>query len=334
MIIDVHAHFVPQSAINELSRRGSDFGIDLVESEPGCHCCRFPSGAQVRPFFDSLSNVNQRVDEMAKMGIDHQILTIWTDIFGYELAPSRGENWHRMLNDTLGELCSVNPGKFSWMASGALQDAAVASRELERSMKDGAVGGVIAAHIEGRNLGECDLDEFWETCVKLNAPIFIHPANPVPALRERKFSLSQIVAYTTDTSLTVGSLISAGVLDRYPKLKLILSHGGGGLPWLIGRFDRMYDATPQSGTGTVCLNPPSNYLMQMYYDTILHSGPGLRYLRDLVGIEKILIGTDAPFPPGDYDPVTSLRSALFFDEDIKKIGEENPLNLFGANHFV
>jgi len=334
MTIDVHAHFVPRSSIEELSRRGGDFGIDLLETEPGCHCCRFPSGAQVRPFFDSLSDVPARLGEMEGMGVDRQVLTIWTDIFGYELPADKGDQWHRMLNDTLGEMCAETPDRFSWMASGALQDASKAARELERGMAAGAIGGIVAAHVDGQNLGECDLDDYWAACVELNAPVFIHPVNPVPSPRERKFALSQVVAYTTDTSLTVGSLISTGVLDRFPDLQLILSHGGGGLPWLIGRFDRMYEAAPSKVTGTVCDHPPSDYLTRMYYDTILHSGPALRYLRDLVGIEKMLIGTDAPFPPGDYDPLGTLRAAAFSEEDIQKIGEKNPRTLFGENRFA
>ena len=329
MIVDVHAHFVPKAAINELSKRGCEFDIDLIETEPGCHCCRFPSGLQVRPFFESLSDVPARIAEMAQIGIDRQILTIWTDIFGYELSPTKGYQCHQILNDTLGELCVLNPEKFSWMASGALQNAELAAQELERAMKFGAVGGVVAAHINGKNLGECDLDEYWATCVKLRAPVFIHPVNPVPSPRECNFSLSQIVAYTSDTSLTVGSLISAGVLDRFPDLKLILSHGGGGLPWLIGRFDRMYQASSSKITGTICKHTPSSYLERMYYDTILHSGIGLQYLRETVGIDRMLIGTDAPFPPGDPNPLGTLRASKFSHEDIITIAETNPQKLFG-----
>ncbi|MBB43926.1 MAG: hypothetical protein CMM44_09215 [Rhodospirillaceae bacterium] len=334
MIVDVHAHFVPKSAINELSKRGCEFDINLIETEPGCYCCRFPSGLQVRPFFESLSDVSTRIAEMDQIGIDRQVLTIWTDIFGYELSPTKGHQWHQILNDTLGELCVSHSDKFSWMASGALQNAGLAAQELERAMKFGAIGGVVAAHIDGKNLGECDLDEYWATCVKLKAPVFIHPVNPVPSIRERKFSLSQIVAYTSDTSLTVGSLISAGVLDKFPDLKLILSHGGGGLPWLIGRFDRMYQASSPKMTGTICKHTPSSYLKRMYYDTILHSDIALQYLRQTVGIDQMVIGTDAPFPPGDPDPLGILQKSKFSEEEIITIGEINPKKLFGESSLV
>jgi len=331
MPIDVHAHFVPPDILDTLSAKGTDYGVDLVETEPGCHCCRFESGMQIRPFFQTLLDVDLRLADMERQGIDRQVLTLWTDIFGYDLPPAKGAAWHGLLNDSLARLCDANAGRFSWMASGPLQDAALAARELERGMAAGAIGAIVAAHVAGRNLGECDLDEFWAACVELGAPVFIHPAQPVAPERARRFALNQICAYTNDTTLTVGSMISAGVMDRHPGLQLILSHGGGALPYLIGRFDRMYRAADPKLTGTVAEQAPSAYLERFHYDTILHHGPALRYLRDLVGVERMLLGTDVPFPPGDPDPLATLRQAEFSETEIDRIAETNPRTLFNLN---
>ncbi len=161
------------------------------------------------------------------------------------------------------------------------------------------------------------------------APVFIHPTQAAPPPRTRRFSLAQICGYTYDTTLTVGSMISAGVIDRYPGLELILSHGGGALPYLIGRFDRMHAAADRSVTGNVARRPPSAYLPGFHYDTILHDGPALRYLRDLVGVERMLLGSDVPFPPGDPDPLATLRAAEFSEAEIDRIAEVNPRALFG-----
>jgi len=329
MIIDVHAHFVPPSVIETLAARGADFGIDLVETEPGCHCCQFPSGMRIRPFFESLTNVDLRLADMDRQTIDRQVLTLWADIFGYELPPDKGAAWHGTMNDCLARLCGQNPERFSWMGSGPLQDAARAARELERSMREGAIGTMVAAHVNGRNLGECNLDEFWAACVELGAPVFIHPVQPNAPARAERYALNQIVAYTNDTTLTVGSLISAGVLDRFPALQLILSHGGGSVPFLIGRFDRMHLAADHGFTGVVAAEKPSAYLTRFHYDTILHHGPALRYLRDLVGAGRMVLGTDAPFPPGDPDALGSLRAAGFPESEITQIAEINPKALFG-----
>ncbi len=328
-VIDVHAHLVPPDVIDTLADRGRDFGVDLVETEPGCHCCRFESGMQIRTFFETLTNADIRLGEMDRQSVDRAILSIWTDIFGYDLPADKGAMWHTALNDSMARLCDAHADRFSWLASGALQDASIAARELERGMKDGAVGAIVAAHIDGRNLGECDLDEYWAACVELNAPVFIHPAQPVAPPRAGKFALNQIVAYTNDTTLTVGSLISAGVMDRFPDLELILSHGGGSVPFLIGRFDRMHRAADGKMTGNVAENAPSDYLKRFHYDTILHHGPALNYLRDLVGIDRLVLGTDLPFPPGDPDPLTTLRDAGFNTGEIERIVATNPKALFG-----
>ncbi len=327
-VIDVHAHFVPPDVLETLNDRGRDFGIDLVETQPGCHCCRFESGMQIRPFFDTLMNTGHRLRQMDEQGVDREVLSIWTDIFGYDLPAAKGALWHTALNDSLTRLCDAHAERFSWLASGALQDASLAARELERGMKAGAVGAIIASHIDGKNLGECALDEYWAACVELGAPVFIHPAQPIAPPRAERFALNQIVAYTNDTTLTVGSLISAGVMDRFPGLEFILSHGGGSVPFLIGRFDRMHRAADPTATGNVAQQTPSSYLTRFHYDTILHHGPALNYLRDLVGVDRMLLGTDLPFPPGDPDPLYSLRDAGFDAADIERIVDTNPNALF------
>ncbi len=331
MIVDVHAHFVPPSMLEGLEDRGREFGVSLIEMEPGCPCCSFETGLTVRPFFETILDVDKRLAEMDRQQVDREILTLWADVFCYDLPADKGNAWHRHMNEHLARLAEATPERFSWMASGAMQDPAGAARELERCMKAGAVGAMTATEICGDNLGERDLDEFWAACVDLGAPVFLHPAQPEAPARAGKYALNQVCAYTYDTTLSIGSLISAGVLDRFPDLQLILSHGGGTLPWLIGRFDRMYRAAPQAVTKTVAAEAPSAYLPRLWYDTILHDGDALRYLAAKVGHDRLLLGTDLPFPPGDPDPLASLRYAGFDETEIRQIAEIGPLTLFGLS---
>ena len=329
MIVDVHAHFVPPSMLEELDSRGRDFGVELAGREPGCAQCRFETGLEIRPFFKGLLDLDGRLSEMEAQGVDREILTLWADLFAYDLPPGKGAAWHRHMNDHLARLAEAHPDRFSWMASGAMQDPASAARELERCMKAGAVGAILATELRGRNLGECDLDEFWAACVALGAPVFLHPSQPVAPARARRFSLNQICAYTYDTTLTVGSLIGSGVLDRFADLRLILSHGGGLFPWLAGRFDRMHRAVPAESAGRTAREAPSAYIGRLHYDTILHDGPALRFLAERAGIGQLLLGSDLPFPPGDPAPLDSLRSAGFAEGDVLRIARDNPASLFG-----
>jgi aminocarboxymuconate-semialdehyde decarboxylase len=171
------------------------------------------------------------------------------------------------------------------------------------------------------------MDEYWAAAVALDLPVFLHPAQPAPLPRTAKFALNQIVQYTYDTTLTLGSLISAGVLDRHPKLRLIVSHGGGALPYLIGRFDLMHERADKA-QGIVAAAKPSSYLRRMWYDTIVHDAQALRYLASRVQIDRIVLGSDDSFPPADRDPLASLRAAGFEPAEIRRIADENPRELF------
>jgi aminocarboxymuconate-semialdehyde decarboxylase len=329
MPTDVHAHYVPPKVLDVLEREGARYGVAVAAHEPTCQkCLRFEYGLQVRPFFAKLVEPPaSRLESMQRTGIDRQVLSVWTDIFGYALPATKGAAWHRLLNDLLAELCAAHPKSFSWLASGALPDAAGAARELERAVKAGAVGAVAATHVEGENLGELALDEYWAAAVALDVPVFLHPAQPSPLARTRMFALNQIVQYTFDTTLALGSLVSSGLLDRFPGLRLIVSHGGGALPYLIGRFDVMHGRADKA-QGIVAAAKPSAYLRRFWYDTIVHDAPALRYLASRVQTDRLVLGSDDSFPPADRDPLASLRAAGFDAAEVRRIVEDNPRQLF------
>lgn len=159
-------------------------------------------------------------------------------------------------------------------------------------------------------------------------PVFIHPAAPAPNARTARHALNQIVQYTYDTTLCVGSLIGSGVLDRFPKLELILSHGGGALPWLIGRFDCMHGRMDRKQQQDVAAMAPSSYLTRLSYDTILHEPAALRYLIERVGADRVVLGSDDSFPPADHDPMATLRATGIGARDIELIADGNPRRLF------
>jgi aminocarboxymuconate-semialdehyde decarboxylase len=192
----------------------------------------------------------------------------------------------------------------------------------------GAVGAIITANVEGTNLGELDLDAFWQAAVDLDAGVFIHPVQAQPQPRSSKFALSQIVQYTVDTTFTVGSLISAGVLDRFPTLRVLLSHGGGTFPYLTGRFDLMHERMDREQQGDVAKNAPSSYLRRFFYDTILHDATILKWLASRVSVDRIVLGSDYSFPPADLDPVDTVRKASFSALEMNRILEDNPRLLF------
>lgn len=331
MPIDVHAHYVPPSVLDSVERRAHEFGLSVVKHPPSCTCAfHFDYGLKVRPFFPKLVEpLTERLETMSRQGIDRQVLSSWADIFAYGLRREHAKSWHRFLNHHLADLCASQTQRFSMLASVPLPYAEEAASELEYAVKQfGAVGAVVAANVEGRNLGECDLDAFWQMAVTLNIGVFIHPVQAQPVPRSAKFGLSQIVQYTVDTTLCVGSLIGAGVLDRFPTLRLLLSHGGGAFPYLTGRFDCMHERMDRAAQGDIARQPPSAYLKRFYYDTILHDPSILRWLAERVSVGRIALGSDYSFPPADLDPLATIRRAGFSDVDIRAIAEDTPRALF------
>ena len=327
--IDVHAHYVPPQLIDADATRCKDVGVQLVPSVGAPPALHFDYGFKVRPFFPRLVEpVAQRRAWLDAQGIDRQIVGTWPDIFGYGLAPDACVAWHRMLNDTLAAWCADNSDRFAWIASVPLIRAEAAAEEAERSASLGAIGVIISSNIENVNLGELPLDAFWRKLETLDLPVLIHPVLVAPAPRAAKFALAQVAQYTFDTTLGIGSVLMSGVLDRFPRLKLVLAHGGGAYPYLAGRFDVMHRRMDRAAQGDVASRTPSAYAAQMTYDSIVHAPKALRFLIDLVGLDNVVLGTDYSFPPADMEPLALLRSAGLSAAGIEAIADANPRRVF------
>jgi aminocarboxymuconate-semialdehyde decarboxylase len=329
MPVDIHAHYVPPQLIAAIGARGKEIGVQLVKSGEAQPALHFDYGFKVRPFFPRLVEpVAQRHAWLDEQKIDLQIVGTWPDIFGYGLARDACVAWHRMLNDTLAEWCADNADRFAWIGSVPLTDAQAAAAELERVTGIGACGVIISSNIENTNIGELALDPFWAKAEALAIPVLIHPVLVGPAPRAAKFGLAQVAQYTFDTTLGVGSLLMSGVLDRFPRLKLVLSHGGGAYPYLAGRFDIMHKRMDRAAQGDVAAKTPSAYARQMTYDSIVHAPKALRFLIDIAGIDNVVLGTDYSFTPADMEPLALLRSAGLSAAEIDAIADANPRRVF------
>jgi aminocarboxymuconate-semialdehyde decarboxylase len=327
--IDVHAHYVPPQLIAAIKSRGGDIGVRLLPAEGGKEALAFDYGFKVRPFFPRLvETVAERHKWMDEQKIDHQIVGTWPDIFGYGLPHNACIAWHRMLNDTLAEWTAGNADRFSWISSVPLTDPEAAAAELQRSAEAGAIGAIISSNIENVNLGEFPLDPFWRKAEALGLAILVHPVNVALAPRTQKFALAQIALYTYDTTLGIGSLLMSGVMDRFPKLKLLWSHGGGAWPYLAGRFDIMHKRMDKASQANVAAKTPSAYATQMAYDSIVHAPKALRFLIDIAGIDNVQLGTDYSFPPADMEPLALLKAAGLSKADSDAISDVNPRRLF------
>jgi aminocarboxymuconate-semialdehyde decarboxylase len=206
-----------------------------------------------------------------------------------------------------------------------LPNAANAAAELTGAT--GPAQGIWSRQCRGQTSANC-LDPLWAQVEEGGCPVIVHPVLTGPAPRAAKFGLTQSTHYTFDTTLGAGSLLYSGVLDRFPRLTVVLSHGGGAFPYLAGRFDIMHARMDRQAQGDVAVQKPSDYARRFAYDSILHAGKPLRFLAELVGIDRIMLGSDYSFPPADLTPMQTLRQAGFGAWDIEQIAEQNPRRMF------
>ena len=326
MRIDVHAHYVPPQVLATLEKDAA-YQVKVDTVAQGGQCLRFGYGPVLRPFLPRLLDLDQRWEVMQQQGVDRQLLSVWPDIFGYGMSPKAGSRWHRLLNETLCETAQRQPERFGALASVPLQDPYNAAEELSHAVEQcGAIGGIIGANIEGRNLDDPPLDPFWAAAEALDVPLFLHPIQPLPTPRTGRYYLNTIAHYVYDTTVAIGCLIFSGVLGRFPRLQIILAHGGGFFPYQVGRFDQAYRNVQE--TSAVAAQRPSAYLGGFFYDTIVHDPTALRFLIDLVGVERLLLGSDYPFPVGDLAPLQVLESTGLSTDDRAKVAGGNAQLLF------
>ncbi|HLI28545.1 MAG TPA: amidohydrolase family protein [Chloroflexota bacterium] len=308
MIVDAHAHYLSPQVLAELERDAARYGCELRTTPQGLPQIVFPGRPPLRPVGQPVRDLVERQRHMAQQGVDHQVLSTWMELYCYFLPPEIGARWCRLQNRTLAEDIRPYRDKFSGMAVVPLQDGKLAAHELEYAATQlGLRGVMVAPNFLERNLDDPSLEPLWSTAEQLGQPVFVHPYAPQVGFRLQRYNLSQAVGNPMDTTIAAGSLVFGGVADRHPDLKVILAHGGGFFPYQIGRFQRVYEVTPAAREHAS--RPPLDYLRWFYYDTVVLFAPAVRYLAEVVGSTRVLLGSDYPFEVGDSDPLRVVRGA-------------------------
>lgn len=309
MIVDVHTHLYPEGYLEELERHPAPYA--LSRDARGSTILTL-HGARVVTMTREMTGVDARIAEMDAHGVDRQILSV-TIPNVYVGPQARRHDVARRTNDALAEAVRRHPRRLAALASVPLPDVPAAVREMERAVSDlGMVGVVIGSNIEGRYLDDPGFFPFFERAQDLDAPILVHPMPPAAPDATYAPGLVPLLGFVFDTSASVARLVLAGVCERLPRLKLILAHLGGTLPYLLQRLDNGYRAYPE--TREHLPHPPSHYLRRLFYDTVSFSVPSLRCALDAVGPDQIVMGTDYPHVIGDVDAALATIRALGLPE--------------------
>jgi aminocarboxymuconate-semialdehyde decarboxylase len=296
-VIDIHTHMLTRKYLDLLGRDGAPkycTAIDAV-GQPIITVWDAPFFTITAPMWD----YDLRIEAMDAARVDVAIVSLTTPnaYFGNadtSLAAAR------IVNDSMAEQQTARPDRIRWFASLPWQYESEALRELERAVTAGAVGVMVIANIDGANLTDPRFARIWAEIDRRGLPVLLHPGPP-QGIREMamdEYGLVPPVGFTFDTTLAVSRMIFDGFFDRFTRLKLIASHGGGTLPYLAGRLDRCHEIVPASRA--VISEAPSEYLRRIYYDTVLYSMSALELCREIAGSDsRLLYGSDFPHTIGD-----------------------------------
>ena len=319
--IDIHTHFVPR----ELPRNPLP---DKFDQWPGMKCGQcgrrtFYAGEQAfRDLNPNTWSPLERIGEMNETGIGLQVLSPMPELLGYWLEPAQTAVVADYVNTELGKVVSAHPTRFTGFGMATMQDPSMAAREISLFRKEfGLIGVEIGSHINGVPLGDPRFDEFFAAAEENNLAVFVHALHPpldrLPALP----LMDALLAFPQEGAHAGVALMIGNVLHRYPDLHLALSHGGGTLPWIAGRLrngwscsDAMRQAIPMD---------PMEFLQNLWFDSLVYEPKVLTALLELVGTDRVMIGTDYPFLIQEPDPIGFLQRCQLNQETLDLIQTKN-----------
>ncbi len=313
--IDVHTHILPKEIPDWKRRFGYGGFIRLEHHKPCCARMLKDDGKFFREIEDNAWSAERRIEECDSFGVNVQVLSTIPVMFGYWANPEDALAVSEFLNDGIAEIVGKFPKRFVGLGTVPMQDANLAIKELERCRQIGLVGVQIGTNVNQLNLGEPQFFEFFAACENFGMAVFVHPWEMMGEREMQKYWLPWLVGMPAETSRAICSLIFSGVLERLPNLRVCFAHGGGSFPATIGRIEHGFESRPDL-VAVDNLHNPRNYLGKFWLDSLVHESAMLRFLVDLVGAEKVALGTDYPFPLGELEPGKLIES-IAFDEETK-----------------
>ncbi|MSP97764.1 MAG: amidohydrolase [Betaproteobacteria bacterium] len=312
MIIDIHAHYIPQLLFERFDAERVKFPSVTLKRDDKVKRMQFPGGELTRPIMPKLSDLDDRRAWMDKNGIDHQLVGGWLDSFGYELPATEGLAWSRYINACMQESLAGET-RFTPLATVPLQDGKMAAQVLAEAMEAG-FGGLMIGTLpkgQGGNLDDPALDPFWQAASDLKAGVFLHPMFLCGEPRLADYDLVNAIGRVADTSIAVARLLHSGHLLKFPGVKLVISHGGAALPYVLGRLARNFTIAQGKYAD------PRKGFEALYFDSIVFDLDAFEFLAGKAGPGKVMLGSDMPFPIGDLEPQKLIHAARVSDAEKK-----------------
>jgi aminocarboxymuconate-semialdehyde decarboxylase len=305
--IDIHTHIMPEKMPNWAKRFGYGGFISLDHHKP---CCArmMMDDKFFREVQDNCWSPEARIHDCDSHGVHVQVLSTIPVLFGYWASPRDCYDVSRFLNDHISEICHRYPDRFLGLGTIPMHHPDLAIREMERCIHELGLQGVeIGSHVNSWNLNDPALFPVFEAAERLGAAVFVHPWDMMGKEDMERYWLPWLVGMPAETSRAIASMIFGGVFERLPKLRVAFAHGGGSFPATISRIEHGFNVRPD-----LCAidNPvnPREYLGRFYIDSLVHDERILDYLIDLMGADRIALGSDYPFPLGEHHPGALIES--------------------------
>ncbi|MDC8011718.1 amidohydrolase family protein [Tahibacter soli] len=327
--IDTHAHILPRDWPNLAEKYGDDRFPVIVHTD-GRHRI-YKDGHFFREIWPNTWDPQLRIDDYAKFGVQVQVISTVPVLFSYWAKANQALELHRHLNNHTAQLCRDHPRHYAGIGTVPLQSPTLAIAEMQRCVEELGLAGVqIGSHVENWNLDAPELFPFFEAAADLDAAILVHPWDMMGRETMPKYWLPWLVGMPAEQSRAACSLILGGVLERLPALKVCLAHGGGSFPYTIGRIEHGFRMRPDL-VATDNAKSPRSYFNRLYFDSCVHDPQALRYLIDVVGHERVMLGTDYPFPLGEQEPGSGIASLALDDTRAARIYHGTALDWLGLS---
>ncbi len=305
--IDIHSHFFPAISQQQAASMGESDAPWLRQDKAG-RGMLMQGERDFRPVYSALWDAGRRLEEMDQAQIQIQLLSATPLLFSYAWQAPKTKVWCQMINDMALEMCSRNPARLKALCQVPLQDLELACAEAERCKAMGHLGVQIGNHLGKRNLDDESLVQFLIFCANANIPVLVHPWDMMAPERMSQYMLQWLVGMPAETHLGILSLILSGAFERIPKqLKICFAHGGGNFALQLGRVDNAWHQ--RDIVREDCPHPPSYYVDRFCVDSAIFSETSLRFLIDVMGEDRVMLGSDYPFPLGEIPPGGLIRDA-------------------------
>ncbi|HVH35451.1 MAG TPA: amidohydrolase family protein [Tahibacter sp.] len=309
--IDTHAHILPRDWPNLAEKYGDDRFPVIVHTEDRHRI--YKDGKFFREIWANTWDPQLRVDDYARFGVQVQVISTVPVLFSYWAKASQALELHRHLNDHTASICRDHPRHYAGIGTVPLQSPTLAIQEMQRCVEQLGLSGVqIGSHVENWNLDAPELFPFFEAAADLGCAILVHPWDMMGRDSMPKYWLPWLVGMPAEQSRAACCLILGGVLERLPELRVCLAHGGGSFPYTIGRIEHGFRMRPDL-VATDNARSPREYFDRLFFDSCVHDPHALRYLVDVAGADRVMLGTDYPFPLGEQEPGSGI-AALQLDE--------------------